>query len=282
LLAVPVEWVHLGAGGVLIASSRGAWVEPLELGALALGASMPTSLPGTPETTRHLLDGAIAAAERAAALPGAARMTPRRWAWELVNQWYVAAHSIVLLGEAHERYAELGRPDLAEFTLQRLEEERGHDQFPLDDLSVLGYEADKAVQEVPPAGAAAALIEYAAQCVRGLEPVEFLGYIYGMERHVIRLSAEWFAALDEILPAGVDAASGLRAHAGDLDIEHVEEAIAFVATLPAGDRSQIALGCYRTTFIRNDLTATDEPSEADLKRWLAPFQSQPSNQGALR
>jgi hypothetical protein len=277
---VPVQWVHLGAGGLLIASSRGAWIQPLELDALALGAAMPRSLPGTPETTRHLLDGALAAAERAAPLPSASHVTGRRWAWELVNQRYVAAHSIALLSEVHERYARLRRRDLAEFTLRRLEGERGHDQFPLDDLSALGYDADKVVREVPPSGTATALIEYAAGCVRGAEPVEFLGYLYGMERDVIRLSADSFAALDEILPAGVDAASGLRAHATDLDVKHVDEAVSFIADLPADDRGKIAIGCYRTTLIRNSPPAAGEPSEADLEGWFAPLQTEVTNQGA--
>jgi hypothetical protein len=270
---VPVQWVHLGAPGLLVASSRGAWLAPLELDVVALGASMPGSLPGTPETTQQLLDGALAAAEAGSPPPRALRMTARRWAWELVNQWYVAKHSIALLGDAYERYAGLGRRDLAEFTLRRLEGERGHDQFPLNDLTALGLEADEVVHEIPPAEAAVGLVEYAAQCVQGAEPVEFLGYIYGMERHVIRLSADWFAELDEILPVGVDASSGLRTHVSDLDVEHVDEAVLFFANLPAGDRAQIALGCYRTTLIRNAPTAAGEPSETDLDRWFAPLQS---------
>lgn len=279
---MPVQWVHLGADGLLVASSRRAWLQPLELDVLALGTSMPASLPGTPDTTRQLLDGALAAAERSSPVRTAPRMTLQRWAWELVNQRYVATNSIALLAEAHDRYGRLGRRDLAEFTLRRLEGERGHDQFPLDDLVALGYDVEQVLREVPPAAAARALIDYAARCVRGAEPVEFLGYIYSMERHVIRLSAEWFEALDEIVPAGVDAASGLRAHVSKLDIEHVDEAISFFADLPAGDRARVALGCYRTTLIRNAPSAAGEPSEADLKGWFTPLQTQLSDQGALR
>ena len=283
---MPVQWVHLGAGELLIASDRGAWIQPLGLGTLALGAPMPGSLRGSTESTRHLLDGAIAAAEREAAPPRPAVMTAVRWAWELVNQWYVATRSIALLGEARERYAAIGRADLAEFTARRLDEERGHDQFPLDDLSALGYHAETAVADVPPAAAATALIDYAARCVEGPEPIEFLGYIHAMERHVIRLSDDWFAALEESLPAAADAASGLRAHAGELDVEHVDEAVAFFAGLPADDRAGVALGCYRTTAIRNAPTQAPGPSEADLEAWFATpdarrQQTQPSNQGAL-
>jgi hypothetical protein len=107
-----------------------------------------------------------------------------------------------------------------------------------------------------------------------------------MERHVIRLSDDWFAALEEILPAGVDAASGLRAHASDLDVEHVDDAVTFFAGLPADDRGRVALGCYRTTVIRGAPTQAPGPSEAELEAWFAPLriphqQTQASNQGAL-
>lgn len=273
-----VQWVHLGAGKLLIASSRGAWLQPLEFGGLALSAPMPPSLPATPETTRHLLDGAIAAAEETGPVLSPPPMTARRWAWELVNQWYVATRSIALLEQAHERYFALGRSDLAGFTRHRLEEERGHDQFPLDDLSTLGYDAEKAVNAVRPAPAAAALIDYAGHCVRGPEPIEFLGYIHAMERHVLRVSPDWFAALEDVLPTGADAASGLRSHVTDLDIEHVNEAVSFFATLPADDRAAVALGCYRTTLIRNAPSDIGDPAESDLENWFAPLQAHGFNQ----
>lgn len=280
---MPVQWVHLGAG-LLIASSRGAWIQPPGLDGLAFSGPMPRFLPGTRETTRHLLDGAIAAAEREAQLCDPPPMTPLRWVCELVNQWYVASESIALLEEAWQLYDGMRRPDIAAFTEKRLADERGHDQFPLNDLTALGYSAAEVVRRVPPAPAAAALVAYAAQAIRGAEPVEFLGYIHAMERHVIRLSPEWFAELERVLPEGVDATSGLRAHAAELDTEHVEEAIAFFAGLPADDRTRLAVGCYRTTVVRNAPTEAPEPSWDDLGRRLAPLHAQHriSNQeGAL-
>src|SRR5438105_4231765 len=83
----------------------------------------------------------------------------------------------------------------------------------------------------------------ATATLRGPEPASFLGYIHAMERHAIRIPSDWFGVLEQVLPTGVDAASGLRAHATELDLEHVEEAVAFFATLPARDRTQIVRGC---------------------------------------
>ncbi len=100
-----VQWVHLGADEVLVASKAGAWVQRPEPGTLGLSGAMPDSLPATDQTTRHLLDGAIAAAEqratvaaqRAAPRRRTPPLTARRWAWHLVGQWHCAHHSVALL-----------------------------------------------------------------------------------------------------------------------------------------------------------------------------------------
>ncbi len=232
---------------------------------------MPDSLPASIETTRRLLDGAIAAAERAAPGVQAPPITAVRWAWHLASQWHCAHHSVALLPDLIERYEATGRPDLAGFARQKLEDEQGHDQMPLEDLRALGYEVGALVEAVPPAPAVTAGLEYARSVVRGPQPVEFLGYVYALERRVLRLSDEWFASLDAVLPPGVDAASGIRLHANELDLDHVEEAIRFFTRLPAEDRTAIAIGCHRTTQICCAQLPGQHPSEAKLERWLSRF-----------
>ena len=267
-----VQWVRLGAEEILVASSRGAWIQQPELGALGLVGPMPDSLPATYETTRHLLDGAIAAAERAAPRVQVPPMTARRWAWHLASQWHCAHHSVALLDELIERYDATERPDLAEFAHRKLEEEQGHDQFPLADLRALGYDAEALIQALPPPPGVAAGLDYARDCVRREHPVDFLGYVYALERRVLRFSEDWFAALEAVLPPGVEAASGLRAHASEFDVEHVGEAISFFAGLSADDRTRIAIGCYRTTQISCAAFPGQHPSEAELDCWLSPVQ----------
>ena len=244
------QWVHLGAGKLLVASDRGAWLQPPVLGLAAIEGPMPQSLGASASETRHLLDGAIAAAEREVPPVVPPAMTIIRWARSLAGQWYCAHHSIPLLAEVADRFARSGRATLAEFVARKHAEEGGHDALPLADLRALGYDAEAFVATAPIPPSSVAFVEYARSCVRGRDPVEFLGYIYAIERHVVRLRPAWFAALDAVLPAGVDAASALRTHAGDLDIEHVAQATEFFADLPAADRSTITLGCYRTTQIR--------------------------------
>jgi hypothetical protein len=267
-----VQWMRLGAGEVLVASGAGAWIHQPKPGAVGLTGPMPDSLPATHETTRHLLDGAIAAAERAVPRRQPPPMTTRRWAWHLAGHWHCAHHSVALLPEVIARFTAAGRPDLAEFAREKLAEEQGHDQFSLADLRALGFDAEALVREVAPEPVVAAGLDYARGCVRGEDPIEFLGYAYALERRVLRLSDEWFGALDAVLGPGVDAASGVRAHATVLDHEHVEQAVSFFAGLPAGDRTTIALGCYRITQLCCGPLAGRQPSEAELDRLLGCYE----------
>ncbi len=245
-----VQWVHLGAQTLLVASERGAWLQPTVLGLPAIDGPMPGSLPASVGETRHLLDGAIATAEREAPAGQPPPMTPERWAWNLAGQWYCAHHSIPLLAEVAERFAEAGRTELAEFAARKHEQEKGHDDLPIADLRALGYDAETFLTTTPIPRSSIAFVDYARGCVNGPDPVEFLGYIYAIERHVVRLTPAWFATLDAALPRGIEAASALRTHATGLDLEHVAEAVTFFACLPAGERTSIALGCYRTTQTR--------------------------------
>ncbi len=265
-----LQWVQLGNGEILAASSRGAWLQQPQLGEFALGRPMSALVLADRGTTRHLLDGAIAAAERATPPAPEPVMSTLRWAWLLVNQWYTAHHSVALLPAAIERYRWSGRPDLAEFAEHKLVEEQGHDQLSLADLTALGYDAGAAVESVQVAANVKAAVGHARDCVHGERPVDFIGYMYALERCVIRISDERLEALDAMLPAGVDATSAVRAHATALDLGHVDELVAFVAGLPAEDRTRVALSAHRT-IAAVCATPGQQPSDAELERWFAPF-----------
>lgn len=266
-----VQWVQLGEGQTLVASERGAWIQRAELGAMTLTGPMPTGHPATLETTRHLLDGALAAGEMNARPESAPPLTPMRWAWHLVGQWYCAHHSVALLPELVARCEASGERDLAEFAAVKLEEERGHDLLPLADLAALGYDAEALVTGVGPAPSVAAVVEYARSCARGAEPAEFLGYVYALERRVLFWDERLLGSVRAVLPSDVDALSGIRAHVEEFDTGHVEEALAFITELPARHRSAIALGCHRTAQVLSAGWPGEHPSEAQLTAWLTPF-----------
>jgi hypothetical protein len=273
---VSVQWAHLGDDGVLVASSHGAWIQKADLAGLAalaplgLTRPMPDSQPATEKTTRHLLDGAIAAGEQSAPPIQEPAITPRRWAWNLVSQWHCAHYSVALIGDVIERFEAIARPDLVAFARQKLEEEVGHDQFALDDLTALGYDANQAVRHVRPAPTVAAGLDYAGSCVQGEQPVEFLGYTYALERRVLNFDDDWLVALEAVLPP--DVTTAIRKHACEFDADHVDEAIKFVAGLPAADRTTIATGCYRTAQICCAWSPDQIPSDAELDSWLSHFE----------
>jgi hypothetical protein len=275
-----VQWAHLGQGRVLVASNRGALMHWPQLGALGGFGPMGDRVPASVATTRHLLDGAIAAAEEAVG-SRAQPMSPERWAWQLVNQWHCAHHSLALIPEAADRYEASERHDLAEFARSKLTEERGHDRLPLDDLSALGYDADALASEMAPATEVLRALEFARRCARGRHPVKFLGYMYTLERRILKVSEEALAAIEAALPRGVAATSFVRAHTGGMDATHVDEAVRFIAGLPAADRTMIAVACHRVTQI----CATrprQHPSDAELRDRLVGYRPISARSGAER
>jgi hypothetical protein len=259
------QWVHLPGGDTLVASEGAVWIQEPVIASLSLRGPMTDLVSATPQTTKNLLDGAIAAAERGARAAPGPPLTPTRWAWELVGQWYCAHHGVALLPELIQRFRSAGRVGLAEFARRKLDEEQGHDLFPLDDLRALGYDAPALVHAMPPPPIAKAEVDYARACARGDHPVEFFGYMYAQERRVTRVPEEWLADLDAVLPPGVEAASAIRLHANELDLEHVEEAIRFIAGLPADHRTRVAQACYRTTQISCAAPSARDPTEAELE-----------------
>ena len=204
---MPVQWVHLGAGRTLVASSRGAWFQTDQPGAMSFSGPMPDALGATPATMRNLLDGAIAAAERNGPAHPRSGDDGAAGAWHLVGQWHCAHHSFALLPALIGRFEAAGRDDLARFAAEKLEDERGHDAFPLADLAALGFDGEALVTQVAPEPAVALSLAYARACALGDCPVAFFGYVYALERRVLRLTPAWFAALDAVLPPGVEAAS---------------------------------------------------------------------------
>lgn len=279
------QWVQLATGDTLVANHEGAWIQPAQAAALSLWGSMPPSTPATPATTRHLLEGALAAAEQAAfasaeRVASSAESPPidrATWALNLIDQWYTAHHSVALLSRAIDRYRQIHRPDLARFTEKKLAEEAGHDLFAVNDLKALGYDAHAAAEHVPPSKMARALVEYGRTTVASARPVSFLGYVFALERRITRITAPMLDDLERKL--GVQAASGVRAHALELDEGHVEELVEFIARLPAEDRTEVALACHTTAAI---CCLPQTPHQAERQRELAKFRnhrSKPATEG---
>jgi len=262
---VTVQWVQMGAG-VLVASERDVVFQRATLGALAPRRPMPDWLEATVESTRRLLDGAIALAERNNPAQEAPAPTGPRWIWQLTNQWYCAHHSVALLASMIDRYGSVGREDLRAFARLKYEEEVGHDEFPRRDLERLGYDVHQLAETIALAPPMLAALEYARSELAGAEPVTALGYVYALERQVLRLTKDSLAALEAQLPFDSEVTTGLRLHT-EFDVDHVNDAIRFIASLPAHDRARVVIGTHRTVEIYAQPFTL--PTDAELDSWLS-------------
>jgi hypothetical protein len=143
--------------------------------------------------------------------------------------------------------------------------------LPLDDLRALGYDPHAVVERVPPSAMAHTLVDYARESIGGPHPARFLGYVYALERRVLRITEPMLRTLERRL--GVAAASGVRAHAQEFDRGHVEELVEFVAGLPAEDRTDIVLGVHATAEIC--CLPANLTHDVERQRLLAPLRLKP-------
>ena len=166
---------------------------------------------------------------------------------ELYPRLLLELHPLVRAGSPIlERAAEVARarvddplgPPLAEYYAEHAEEERGHDEWVLDDLEHFGYDREQVRSRVPSAPVAAL---FGAQYfwVLHAHPLALMGYIACVEgRHALE------PELDRIIErTGLPEAafSNYRNHAR-LDPQHQDDIYALLDRLPLDDRHHEILG----------------------------------------
>lgn len=250
-MATAMEWAEVAPGRIVVATAERAWVHvPVFTGQMDVFA-LPMEGPGTEATTRQLLDGAIAAAgggaPRSAPRPP---LTPARWAWRLAG-YYCTTHATPrLMAVAAERFAAAGRQALAAWARDKVREEAGHDRLALRDLAALGHHAERVVAALVPPTAAALVRYFEARVLEDEDPIGCVGYAYTLERLALERGPRDIAAVEAVLPPGVMATRCLRVHSAmGSDAAHVEELVALVAGLAAGERERVARACYETALI---------------------------------
>jgi hypothetical protein len=102
-------------------------------------------------------------------------------------------------------------------------------------------------------------------------PIAALGYGYALERTALFTREESIAAIERLIPAGVQATRCLRVHSAvGADVQHVAESLAFMATLPPEDRAAIARATYETISL-HCATPRDYPGDAAMRALLDEF-----------
>jgi len=286
-----LEWLEISPGLTVVATATRAFVHvPPGLGSDPFQAPMRGD--GTPETTRWLLEGAIAIAGRASAGPPAsisadpdskdsADLRAAHWAYRLAGYFHTTDATRRLLPLLARRFKECGRRTLASWAEQKISEEAGHAQLALRDLSELGYRPQQLARAfVPPR--AAAWVTLFERLAAADDPVGCVGYAHALERLALLRGPAEVQAIEQGLPAGVNATRCLRVHSAlGSDTRHVHVNVATTAALRADERRAIAKACYLTARIYFDPALDDDFHSARLAAKVLTFR-EPARPSPLR
>ena len=230
---------------------------------------------GSAGSTVRLLDGAIhlgfASIEQRLARP---EPTLAAYVVALVGCYHTSVHTPRNLCGAASRFKELGRPEVAVYLEDRAREETGHDRLALKDLRALGVPAERLVANFIPKGIKP-LCERFDDLSAQDYPIGCIGYAYCLERISALKQKADIDRVQALCPAGVDATRFLRTHSGlGSEVAHVEEAIQFIASLPANDRISVIRETYELASImaegyNHELLKSDAEIFEELERALA-------------
>jgi hypothetical protein len=252
-MAQPVtEWVNVTGDISIIARESGeVWFHsPSGTKEAANPFAKPMTAAGAPGSTIGLLDGAInlgfAGIESRLARPD---RTLVGYIVALVGAYHTSVDTPRNLRRAASRFNELGRPEVAAYLEERAREETGHDRLALKDLRALGVPGERLVANFIPEGIKPLCERFDNLCVEDY-PIGCIGYSYCLERIAALKQKTDIEKVQALCPDGVDATRFLRSHSClGSEVTHVEETIAFVASLAANDRIRVVQETYESALI---------------------------------
>ena len=158
------------------------------------------------------------------------------------------------------------RPWLQAALCEYIAEEKGHDQWILNDIDAAGGDA-AAVRQGPPGHACEVMVAYAYDLIARRDPIGFLGMVHVLEGTSVRAATAAAQALKASLGLPDKAFTYLFTH-GDLDISHVSFFADLVQQIERPGEQAFVARCAQT-FYR---------LYGDIFRSLSPFTHAPSNQ----
>lgn len=276
------EWAEVSPGLLVIASAERAWVHrrsEMLGGGDVFRRPMDDSGPADAEALRRLLDGAIFAAEDTAAGERPPALTPLRWVYRLAGYYHTTHATPGLMSEAADRFAAMGRAELARWAATKAREEAGHDTLALRDIRAMGFAPERVLAVLEPETAMRLVALFTAY-VKAEDPIACVGYAYALEKQAARRGGDYVAYVQGVLPAGVDATRCLRVHsAAGSDAAHVEDTVRVVAGLCGEERTQIALACYETAALCYEAPPGGHITDQELRKRLAAISN---DSGALQ
>jgi hypothetical protein len=249
------EWVRLTSNISIIARDTGeVWFHNLNgMDEASNPFATPMTGIGTPSSTVRLLDGAInlgfSGIEKHLARP---EPTIAGYIVALAGAYHTSVDTPRNLQRAAGRFGALGRPEVAAYLEDRAREETGHDRLALKDLRALGVSGERLVASFIPEGIKPLCARFDELCAEDY-PIGSIGYSYCLERIAALKQEADIERIQALCPPSVDATRFLRSHSAlGSEVTHVEETIAFVASLPANDRSRIVQETYASALIMAD------------------------------
>jgi hypothetical protein len=246
------EWVNLPGDISIIARESGeVWFHtPSDTRQHVDPFATPMTGVGATGSTVGLLDGAInlgfAGIEKRLARPDP---TLVGYIVALVGAYHTSVDTPRNLQRAACRFNELGRPEVAAYLEERAREETGHDRLALKDLRALNVPGERLVANFIPEGIKPLCERFDQLCVQDY-PIGCIGYSYCLERTAALKQEADIDKVRALCPDGVDATRFLRSHSClGSEVAHVEETIAFVASLPANDRIRVVQETYQSALI---------------------------------
>jgi len=126
------------------------------------------------------------------------------------------------------------------------EEEIGHEQWILNDISAVGGDMDAARNSIP-AAATDAMVGYAYDTANRRNPVGFFGMVFVLEGTSVALALNAADSLQRTLQLPNNALTYLRSH-GQLDQEHVHHLFGILNRLQSEDDRTAVEQCAQVMF----------------------------------
>ena len=203
----------------------------------------------------------------------------------MIGAYHTSVDTPRNLRRAASRFNELGRPEVAAYLEDRAREETGHDRLALKDLRALGVPGERLVANFIPEGIKPLCKRFDDLCLEDY-PIGCIGYSYCLERIAALKQKSDIEKVQALCPDGVDATRFLRSHSClGSEVAHVEETIAFVASLPANDRIRVVRETYQSALImaegyNHELLKSDAEILEELEQALGealPYRHGPSS-----
>jgi pyrroloquinoline quinone (PQQ) biosynthesis protein C len=175
----------------------------------------------------------------------AGRITRRRYAAFLREAYHHVRHTVPLLAACGSRLGD-ERAALRAAVDTYIAEERGHEEWILDDLRACGEDAE-AVRAGIPAPATELMVAYVRDYIERINPVGMFGMVHVLEGTSAALATRAAQAIARALALPPAAFTYLESH-GSLDRDHVEFFRETIEGLGPQDRPaviQVARSVYR-------------------------------------